>query len=130
MENNTETKRRGRPPKQDIRAHIAEPIPKAGDPCKVCGGTGQLEDLDEDGNPTGKFSTCDWCGGTGIEPGEDEIAIKEGQVADEDIAAIAAEVGYHPPAWGFVDPKKLAAACVNVIGSKLMSRAFEGKGAR
>jgi len=130
MENNTETKRRGRPPKQDISAQIAEPIPKAGDPCKVCFGTGHLEDVDNDGNSTGKFSTCEWCNGSGIEPGEDEIAIKEGQVTGEDILAIAAEVGYHPPAWGFVDPKKIAAACVNVIGSNIMSRALEGKAAR
>jgi phage/plasmid primase-like uncharacterized protein len=129
MENNTEKKRAGRPRKQVLTENIAEPIPKAGDPCRVCGGTGLLEDHDEDGNVT-DILNCEWCNGSGIEPGEDEIAIEEDQVTDDDILAIAAEVGFHTPAWGFVDPKKIAAACVSVIGSKLMSRAFEGKGPR
>jgi hypothetical protein len=110
-------KKRGRPSIKDR----ANPIPKTGDPCKVCLGTGTIEE--EDGSTT----TCEWCGGSGIDPGED-IALTFDQITAEDLSGVSAEVGYHPPAWGYVDPRALIAASVNVVGSRLLGRAEEGKG--
>lgn len=105
--------KRGRKPKNHDQFK-AEPIPRTGQPCHHCGGSGKIEIPNEDGDGFTE-EVCSWCGGTGIESASRDARLTAEDVTAEMIAEIAGEIGYTPRAWGHLEPGSIIAAAYNVV---------------
>lgn len=120
----------GRPRKnKDTEAFKTQlpPEPRKGDPCRVCNGAMELDVLDGDGNPTGEKEICQWCQGTGVEPGENQVHIEPEDVTDEDIEQIERLVCFTTKGWGIISAKRIVAASCNHFLTKTLSRAYAGQ---
>lgn len=104
--------KRGRKPK-NADQFKADPIPRTGEPCHHCGGSGKIEIPNEDGGGSTEH-VCEWCGGTGIESASRDARLTAQDISDEMLAEICGEIGCAPKAWGFQDPKAIVAASFNV----------------
>ena len=92
----------------------ADLIPRTGRPCHHCGGSGNIEVPNEDGDGFTE-ETCAWCNGTGIEAASKDLAYTAEDVTAEMLSEICGEIGYTPKAWGFIQPESIVAASANVL---------------